>query len=271
MRKVVLMMGALAAVTAGVLARIRLGGRGSEALPPPDDAAFTVYAPGGKYGYWANGPVGWLMAKLNPIFQAGVHEAVADMLGPQPDDELLDIGCGPGTFLASQARHVRRVVGLDASPLMLREAEKRLADRIAAGTARLVLGDAATLPFADGEFTAVTAIFAPAKPAEAFRVLRQGGRFVFADPDPRRSPSDPAVHLGRWRYDEADYRRMAEEAGFTDLAVRYRGAPSLNGELLVSARKPAALPTADAGVGIGESSVDADEEEVASEEPIPTG
>jgi len=190
--------------------------------------------------------VGWLMAKLNPVLEAGVHEAAAGMLDPQPEDELLDIGCGPGVFLATRARHVRRVVGLDASPLMLREAEKRLADRLAAGTARLVLGSAAELPFADGEFSAVTAIFAPLKPAEAFRVLRPGGRLVFADPQPRRSPSDPTSAWGVRQYDEAYYRRMAEEAGFTDLTVRYRGAPPFGGELLVSGRKPAAPLGADA-------------------------
>ncbi len=226
--------GATAAVAAGALAGGRLRGRGAEALLPDEDAFFTAYAPGGRYAYWANGPVGWLMAKLNPILEAGVHQGVAEMLDLRPDDELLDIGCGPGVFLATRARHVRRVVGLDASPLMLREAERRLADRLAAGTAMLVTGSAAELPFADGEFTAVTAIFAPLKPDEAYRVLRPGGRLVFADPDPRRSPKEPASAWGRRRYGEADYRLMAEEAGFTDLAWR-----DVGGYLLMSCRRPA--------------------------------
>ena len=95
---------------------------------------------------------------------AGVYEVVAEMLDLRPEDELLDIGCGPGGFLAAKARHVRRVVGLDPSQFMLREAERRLADRIAAGTAQLLLGSAAALPFGDGEFSAVTAITAPASP-----------------------------------------------------------------------------------------------------------
>jgi SAM-dependent methyltransferase len=271
MRKVVYMTGAaLAVVTAGVLARERLGGRGPETQLPADDAYFTAYAPGGKYGYWANGPVGWLMAKLNPVFQGGMHETVAGMLDLRPEDELLDIGCGPGTFLATQARHVRRVVALDASPLMLREAEKRLAGRIAAGTARLVLGNAAALPFGDGEFSAVTAIFAPLKPAEAFRVLRPGGRLVFADPQPRRSPSDPTSAWGVRQHDEADYRQMAEEAGFTDLTFRYRGTPPLGGELLISGRKPAALPTAEATVSSGELMVEAETRTIPAES-IPIG
>ena len=156
------------------------------------------------------------------------------MLAPQPDDELLDIGCGPGVFLADRARDVRTVAGLDTSPLMLREAEKRLADRIAAGTARLVLGNAVALPFGDSEFSAVTAIFAPAKHAEVFRVLRPGGRVVVADNDPRKSPSEPAFGWGRRRWTETDHRRMAEEAGFVDITFRYEGS-----YLLASGRKPA--------------------------------
>ena len=50
-------------------------------------------------------------------------------------------------------------------------------------------GSATELPFDDGEFSAVTAIFAPVDHTEAFRVLRPGGCLVFADNDPRRSSS----------------------------------------------------------------------------------
>jgi ubiquinone/menaquinone biosynthesis C-methylase UbiE len=163
----------------------------------------------------------------------GVDDAVVEMLGPQPDDELLDIGCGPGVFLADRARDARTVVGFDASPLMLRQAEKRLADRIADGTARLVLGNAAALPFDDGEFSAVTAIFAPARHAEVFRVLRPGGRFVHADENPRKSPNEPTSGWGRRRWTEADHRRMHADAGFVDTTLRYEG-----GYLLVGSRKP---------------------------------
>ena len=227
--------GATAAVASGALARRRFGGRGPEGPVPDEDAWFTLYAPGGRYGFLANGPVGWVIAKLMPVGEAGVYTAVAEVVDLQPDDELLDIGCGPGAFLVAKAQHVRRVVGLDPSPTMLHAAERRLADRIAAGTARLVAGSATELPFGDGEFTAVTAIFAPLSHAEAFRVLRPGGRLVHLDNDPRRSESEPASKWGRRRYDEADHRRMAEDAGFADLAFRYVG-----GYLILSGRRPAA-------------------------------
>jgi SAM-dependent methyltransferase len=119
----------------------------------------------------ANGPVGRVISKVMPILEAGVYEVAAEMLDLQPDDELLDIGCGPGAFLASNAQRAPGSLAWNPSRTMLREAERRLADRISAGTARLVIGSAAALPFSDGEFTATTAIFAPPNPAETFRVL----------------------------------------------------------------------------------------------------
>lgn len=233
--KVVLVAaGAIGTLGIALVLGNRLLPRRNEQAQPDEDAFFTVYAPGGSQAIWANGPVGWLISKLMPIVEAGVYRSVAEMLDLRPGDELLDIGCGPGGFLAAEARHVHRIVGLDISPLMLRAAERRLGDRIAAGTAQLVLGNATALPFGDGAFSAVTAIYAPARPAEVFRVLRPGGRFVAADPDPARTPAEHASpSWGRWRRNEADYRRMFDEAGFTDLTVQLG-----DYGIFISGRKP---------------------------------
>ena len=236
--------GAAVAVTAGAVARGRLARRGPEVPAPAgprsleDDEPFTLFAPGGKFGFYSNGPVGWVFARIMPIIEGDVYEAVAAMLDLQPDDDLLDIGCGPGAFLATRARHVRRVVGLDLSSVMLRQAERRLAGRIAAGTARVVIGNAGALPFDDVEFSAATAIFTVARPSEVFRVLRPGGRFVFADLDPRRSSEEPATSSGYPRWGEADYRRMFEDAGFTDLTFQFDSIAFGRDYLLVGCRKP---------------------------------
>jgi SAM-dependent methyltransferase len=237
--------GTLAVVAGGALARSRLAGRGPQAPAPEEDSQYTVYAPGGPYGFMFNGPIGWASTKYMPIMQAGMYELVAGMLDLRPEDDLLDIGCGPGAFLASKGQRVRTVAGLDVSPVMLRAAEKKLADRIAAGTAQLVLGSAAELPFGDGEFSAVTVISAPANPAEAFRVLRPGGRFVCVFeivPTPGKPDGErTAVGLD---WDEADTRRILEETGFTDLTVRYKDfsflGSFLGAERIVACRKPAA-------------------------------
>ena len=242
---------ATAALAGGALVRVRLGGHGSATSEAsPEESQFTLYAPGGRLGFMFNGPIGRASTRYMPIMQAGMYQLVADLLDLQPEDELLDIGCGPGAFLAGKGRHVRRVAGIDASPVMIRDAERRLADRLAAGTARLVLGSAETLPFGDGEFSAVSIISAPADPAEVFRVLRPGGRAVAVFeivPDPRKSDAARA-HVGPG-WDEAGTRRVLEEAGFVVEVVRYKSfsflGSFLGAERIVRASKPAAaMPSA---------------------------
>lgn len=170
-------------------------------------------------------PVGWAYAKVVPRSHAGVYADVAEVLALSADDDLLDIGCGPGAFLAEHAQRARTVTGLDPSRTMLREAQKRLSERISAGTARLVLAGSEHLPFDDGAFSAVTVITAPADLAEVHRVLRPRGRLVVVDElaaDPRK-PASQRTAGGLWPYDEADTIRMLNQAGFSDPTVRYRG------------------------------------------------
>ena len=219
--------GTLAAVTAGAVVLGRRRGQEPKAAPSGEDVQFTLFAPGGPQGFWFNGPLGWAFAKFQPIGHSRLYDVVAGMLDPQPEDALLDIGCGPGAFLATKAAHVRSVVGLDPSRVMLAEAERRLSDRIAAGTAQLVQASSATLPFGDGEFSAVTAITAPANPAEVFRVLRPGGQFVYVDEliSGPKKPLSERTAGDRWNWTDAGFRRMIEDAGFADLTVRYAGTP----------------------------------------------
>jgi len=46
----------------------------------------------------------------------------------QPHHELLDLGCGPGTITVDLARQVRRVVGVDTSAEMVRQARRAAAE-----------------------------------------------------------------------------------------------------------------------------------------------
>jgi SAM-dependent methyltransferase len=94
----------------------------------------------------------------------------------------LDVGCGTGAHLAALAGAGWSVVGLDASADQLRVARHRPGSL---GIA-LVQADAAGLPFADGgldlvvsEFTHTDVDDFAALAAEARRVLRSGGRFVY--------------------------------------------------------------------------------------------
>ena len=122
---------------------------------------------------------------------------------------------------------------------MVGQARRRLADRIADGTARVVLARSDVLPFADEGFSAVTAITAPLDLDEVHRVLRPGGRMVVVDEliaDPGKPSRERTGSV--WR-DEADTLSVIAAAGFVDLTVRYRGVWHVVDNRIIHCTKPA--------------------------------
>ncbi|MEA2598291.1 MAG: demethylmenaquinone methyltransferase / 2-methoxy-6-polyprenyl,4-benzoquinol methylase [Thermomicrobiales bacterium] len=106
---------------------------------------------------------------------------------------VLDLATGTGDLaLALNAAGAKRVVGLDAAAPMVRAAAvKTRGQRDVA----LVVGDALSLPFADGQFAACTVSFGLRNMAdyeaalrEMSRVLGPGGRLVCLELTPFRRP-----------------------------------------------------------------------------------
>jgi ubiquinone/menaquinone biosynthesis C-methylase UbiE len=102
---------------------------------------------------------------------------VANLLGPG-EGLCLDLGCGAGHYFGVLTSTGRTVVGLDCSADQLRFAASRSRD--------IVRGDAAALPFADGSFQTVVAMWISTDVddfavvlAQASRVLTPGGLLVF--------------------------------------------------------------------------------------------
>jgi SAM-dependent methyltransferase len=183
---------------------------------------------------WAGvprGPLGWISSNWTmPRLHAPIYPVMAESLDLRPDDDLLEVACGSGTFLAQEAAHVRYVAGLDLSDIQVGLARRRLADRIAAGTAVIVKGDAAALPWGDGRFSVVTCMGSmeafpdPGRAvAEMYRVLRPGGRAVMNIGERVADGTETHRILGAaWVWSEDDARRLAEEAGFADISLSYR-------------------------------------------------
>lgn len=128
-----------------------------------------------------------------------LREAEARLLGPLTGRRVLEVGCGAAMCARWMADQGARVTALDLSAGMLRHAR---AGAVRTGiTVPLVQAGAEFLPFADGVFDLACSAFG-AVPfvadsgrvmAEVARVLRPGGRWVFAVTHPIRwvFPDDP--------------------------------------------------------------------------------
>ncbi|HET9082716.1 MAG TPA: class I SAM-dependent methyltransferase [Trebonia sp.] len=168
---------------------------------------------------------------LNSYLNRPSYRLMAAALDLKPEDDLLDVACGWGEFLAAHASQAHLVAGIDISGEKAALAHQRLAGRIASGTAEVVQGDAAALPWKEGAFSAVTCMdafaFFPAPEkvlAEALRVLRPGGRMLMqiGMKWPHGTPKHmlhPVAHIDV--SDEAAVRKLAEEAGFGEVSVSY--------------------------------------------------
>lgn len=101
-----------------------------------------------------------------------------ELLGVRPGDQVLEVGFGPGLGVEALARLAGggRVVGLDHSALMVRQAARRNAAAIAAGRVVLLLGSAERLPPLPGLFDKVMAVNVHMFWGDPVPVLRGLGR-----------------------------------------------------------------------------------------------
>jgi SAM-dependent methyltransferase len=200
------------------------------------------------------GPLGSAGARLMPRMVGRLYPMMAGELALRPDDDLLEVGCGSAMLLVEHAPHVRHVAGLDASEIQVRMARERLAERIAAGTAEIVLGDAVAMPWEDGRFSVICSLnclkFVPDPPKalrEMHRVLRHDGRLVLTidKQSDKWGRSGEVDAMGQWQWSVDDARRMMEDAGFADVSVA--DMPTRLGLQFVRGAKRAAPPVAERG------------------------
>ncbi|MBT8335809.1 MAG: class I SAM-dependent methyltransferase [Gemmatimonadetes bacterium] len=125
------------------------------------------------------------LTDLDSPFQRYRIRKVLDIAAPAPTDRVVDLGCGWGTFEFVLADRVREIVGIDFSARSIELCNDRLA-REPRDNVRFVQADAGDTGLAAGAWDLVICadLFEHLYPedsqrvaAEAFRLLRPGGRF----------------------------------------------------------------------------------------------
>jgi ubiquinone/menaquinone biosynthesis C-methylase UbiE len=150
-------------------------------------------------------------------------EPVLGALALGPGDRLLDVGCGGGVFLRRALETGCAAVGLDHSPEMVALAQ-------ATSGVPVLEGRAEELPFADGEFTAVSCLVAFFFFDDPVRVLREirrvlapgrGRTAIFTTPpEARGTPAAPYPLATRGHfYTDAELEALPLAAGFGESRV----------------------------------------------------
>ncbi|MEO6224272.1 MAG: class I SAM-dependent methyltransferase [Sphingomicrobium sp.] len=165
-------------------------------------------------------------------FVAELGGAALDLLDPQPDERILDVGCGEGTLTKQIVDRGALALGVDSSPEMVAAARANGIDAL--------LMDVADMPFA-GEFDAAFSnaalhwVLAKDQAARAiYRALQAGGRFageMGGDGNLARLREAldeeliirgyvPPVEASNWYASPEEFADVYEAAGFAEMDAR---------------------------------------------------
>ncbi|WP_299333646.1 methyltransferase domain-containing protein [Haloplanus sp.] len=183
--------------------------------------------------------------QVNPfIWNEEMRAEALELLDLDPDDRVLDVGCGTGFGTEGLLEYTDDVYGLDQS---IHQMEKAFEKFGRTDTVNFHRGDAERLPFADNSFDAIWSSGSieywpnPVDALEEFRrVVEPGGPVLVVGPNyPNSSVFQRLADAIMLFYDEVEADRMFADAGFEDVQHVTMG-PSYNPEIAITtlARAP---------------------------------
>lgn len=167
----------------------------------------------------------------DPIYHRPNFKAILAVLKLQPDDYLLEVGCGGGAFLQDALKSGARAAAIDHSSDMVKLAREVNHEALQQNRLEIREGDAGTLPYADGTFTCavMTGVFGfIAEPlqvlSEIRRVLVPGGRLVLFTGTKKLlgTPAAPEPMASRLHFHEdSELVDLAKKAGFSEAHLEF--------------------------------------------------
>jgi len=128
-------------------------------------------------------------------------------------NKVLDIGSGNGKLAIAMAQKGNIVTGMDVSKIAIQTAQELLKKNAQDLPVEFKFGDARKLPFEDDTFNYITSQDLVEHISEddfrihlkeVYRVLKQGGRYVFWTPSELRGGSSLGLHLKEYTISEMD-------------------------------------------------------------------
>jgi ubiquinone/menaquinone biosynthesis C-methylase UbiE len=170
------------------------------------------------------GVSGLIAALSMAVGRKGDARLAVRLSAMRAEDEVVDVGCGPGVAVRYAARQGATVTGVDPAPVMLRVA--RLLTR-RKGRVRYVAGTAEAIPLPEACASVVWSIATvhhwsdvDAGLQEIRRVLRPGGRLVAMERQTQRGARGHASH--GWTVEQAStFMDRCRQDGLTDVRLEH--------------------------------------------------
>lgn len=198
----------------------------------------------------ARKPSGWYGKYIaQPIFLSGnaeLNQLLFERLNLSSNDTVLEVGFGPGALLGRIAQAIKQshqVFGLDFSPDMVSEAQKRNQHLIEQSWLQLQLGSSDAMPYENSQFTKICCanilyFWQPPEPhlLEILRCLKADGQLVMGfrnDEQINAMQLDEAVFA---RYSCEQLESLLKEVGFREVEIVHQAAVPIDSYMAVATK-----------------------------------